>query len=60
MDIVKAEQLALETWYMAIIMKKLTREISEECCLNETYILDLFAEHLLKTSENAYYEFIKE
>ena len=59
-DLVKAEDLALKSWYMARIMATLTESLAEECCLDEVYMIDLLAKYLHKAASDTHYEFIKD
>lgn len=59
-DLAKAEELALKSWYMARIMTTLTENLAEECCLDEVYMIDLLAKYVRSLASDAHYEFIKD
>lgn len=59
MDIAKAEELALKSWYMATIMAYLTKILAEEFCTTEFCMIDVLAAEVRKAASDAHYEFVK-
>lgn len=59
-DILKVEQLARDSWYIATTMTYVTNAIAKECCMDKTYMIDLLAKHVQKIAGDVYYVFVRD